>query len=181
MLNLANKITIIRILLIPVFIVFLFSHIPYGAWLAVIVFTVAALSDGLDGYIARTQDQITAFGKFLDPLADKLLISAALVALVDLGRLSAWVAIVIIGREFAVSGLRLFAFRKNLIIPSSSMGKLKTFSQIVAIIVIIRDLQIFLFGFSIGLILIWIAVFLTVLSGIDYFIKARGILEKVNS
>lgn len=176
MLNLANKITIVRILLIPVFMVFLLSRIAYGAWLAAIVFAIAALSDGLDGYIARTQNQVTIFGQFLDPLADKLLVSAALITLVDLERLSAWVAMVIIAREFAVSGLRLVATAKNIIITASFMGKVKTFFQIAAIIAIILNLQIFLFSFSIAWILLSLAILFTVISGIDYFVKGWVLL-----
>lgn len=176
MLNLANKITIVRILLIPVFMVFLLSRIAYGAWLAAIVFAIAALSDGLDGYIARTQNQVTIFGQFLDPLADKLLVSAALITLVDLERLSAWVAMVIIAREFAVSGLRLVATAKNIVITASFMGKVKTFFQIAAIIAIILNLRIFLFSFSIAWILLSLAIFFTVISGIDYFVKGWVLL-----
>jgi len=167
--NLANKITFARIILIPVFVVFLLSRVPYGSWLAAIVFSLAALSDGLDGYIARAHNQVTLFGQFLDPVADKLLISAALIALVDLERLPGWVAMVIIAREFAVSGLRLVATAKNVIMSSSSLGKMKTFFQIVALIGVILE-----FNLVATWILLGLALFFTLLSGVDYFIKAKA-------
>ncbi len=180
--NWANRITILRILLIPVFMVFLLVSIPYGAWLAAGVFTLAALSDSLDGYVARSYKQETVMGQFLDPLADKLLVSAALVALVDLNRLSAWIAILIISREFAVSGLRVVAMAEGRVIAASSLGKVKTISQIVALIawMILPEIgaspsvRVALHWLAVGL--MGIAVTLTLTSFFDYFMAARDVL-----
>ena len=145
-LNLPNSITAFRILLIPVFMVFLLGNVPFvndreraaelGAVFAVVVFAVAAASDSLDGYFARRRRQVTVLGAFLDPLADKLLVSAALIVLVELQKLSAWIAMVIIAREFAVSGLRMVAAAENVIIPASRWGKAKTVSQMAAIVAV---------------------------------------------
>lgn len=187
MLNLPNKITLIRILLIPVFMVFLLSRsvldflsisLRWGAVIAGVVFSLAALTDTLDGYVARAKGQITMAGQFLDPLADKLLVSAALISLVGLGRLSAWIAMVIIGREFAVMGLRMAATAKNITIASSQWGKLKTLSQILAIAVIIFRLQELRFGLLVEGTLVTIAVVLTIASGIEYFVRAWTLLTE---
>ncbi len=177
--NLATKVTLTRILLIPVFMFFLLAKQvqPVGLYVAVGIFGVAALSDTVDGYIARNQKQVTIMGKFLDPLADKLLISAALIALVELERLSSWVAIIIITREFAVSGLRLVAAAEKRVIDASILGKVKTISQIAAVIAVILDLPIQIAGKSLGWILMAVAVILTVVSGIDYFVRAKDVLE----
>src|SRR5680860_597098 len=161
LLNLPNSITAFRILLIPVFMTFLLGTLPGGDVLAVVTFTIAAATDSLDGYFARRRSQTTVLGTFLDPLADKLLISAALVALVDLGNVSAWVAMVIIAREFAVSGLRMVAAAENVIIPASKWGKAKTASQMVAIVAVILDPG------RLTTSLLWIAVVLTVVSGVE--------------
>jgi CDP-diacylglycerol--glycerol-3-phosphate 3-phosphatidyltransferase len=179
MLNLANKITFARILLIPIFMFFLLTKKvqPIGSYIGAAVFTIAAITDTVDGYVARFQKQVTVLGKFLDPLADKLLITAALVALIELKQLSSWVVIIIIAREFAVSGLRVIAVVENKIIEASLLGKVKTFSQVAAIIVIILNFPVEIWGKSLGWILMAIAVILTIVSGIDYFIRAKAILE----
>lgn len=175
--GLANKITLSRILFVPVFMLFLLSAPqPMGSYIAAVVFTLAALTDTIDGYIARSQSQVTVFGQLMDPLADKLLVSAALVSLVQLDLISAWVAVVIIAREFAVSGLRLAALSESKIIQASWLGKLKTISQIIAIIVIIVNFPYIILGKSLGWLFMAVAVVLTVLSGIDYFVKARDVL-----
>lgn len=170
MLNTANRITILRILLIPAFMAFLLSNVKYGGWISVGIFVLAAASDSLDGYIARTRGLVTVFGKFLDPLADKLLISAALISLVDLNLLSAWIAMIIIAREFAVSGLRLMAIAENKVIAASAWGKLKTLSQVIAVVAWIILPQTIL-----AWVLMIIAILLTVISGIDYFVKSLDI------
>lgn len=177
--NLANALTILRILLIPVFMAFLLGSddIPYSSALAVAVFVIASLTDTLDGYFARSRNAVTVLGKFLDPLADKLLISAALVSLVQLDRLSAWIAMVIISREFAVSGLRLVAAAEQVVIPASPLGKIKTFSQIVAVVALILPDYGLVFDRSISWYLIYAALIMTVISGIDYFVKARDRLR----
>ena len=125
-LNLPNVLTLLRILLVPVLVVALTEEIPNGPTIAAAVFVLAALTDGLDGYIARSRQSITTFGKVMDPVADKLLIAAALLALVSLDRVAAWVAMVIIAREFAVSGLRIAAGQQGVVIPASALGKIKT-------------------------------------------------------
>jgi CDP-diacylglycerol--glycerol-3-phosphate 3-phosphatidyltransferase len=177
--GLANKITIIRILFIPVFMYFMLTQSlqPYGIYISAAIFTIAAITDAIDGKIARSQKQVTVFGQLMDPLADKLLISAALISLVELTRIPAWVAVIIIAREFAVSGLRLIALADNKVIAASVWGKVKTVSQIIAIIAIIIDLPLYLFGWSLGWILILISVIFTISSGIDYFVKAKDVLS----
>src|SRR3990170_4660370 len=136
-LNLPNVLTLLRILLVPVLVVALTLEIPNGSTIAAAVFVLAALTDGLDGYIARSRESITTFGKVMDPIADKLLIAAALMALVSLDRVAAWVAMVIIAREFAVSGLRIAAGQQGVVIPGSPLGMLKTIVQVAAVLALI--------------------------------------------
>ena len=132
--NLANVLTLARLLFVPVVVVFLVANIPYGYVVAIALFIIAAITDTLDGYIARSRDTVTTFGQFVDPLADKLLIAAPLIALVGMDRLPAWVAMVIIAREFAVSALRIVGLAQGVSIPADRYGKLKTFFQIAAIV-----------------------------------------------
>jgi len=153
--NLANKLTLARIFLVPVFMIILVSKVPYGKWIAFVVFLLAASTDGLDGYIARSRKQITRLGKFLDTLADKLLISAALVSLVELREIPAWVAITIIGREFAITGLRSIVAAEGVVVSASILGKIKTISQIIAI-------SAYLINFPLASLLMTVAVIMTV-------------------
>lgn len=176
--NLPNKLSLARILLVPVFLVIVSLKVPYGDFIAAGVFILAAITDGLDGYIARKKKLITRLGKLLDPLADKLLISAALIALVDAGRLSGWIAVLIIGREFAVTGLRSVAMGENVVIPASKLGKIKTISQIVAIVAMFLHYPIQFAGVSFGSAAMAVAVMFTVWSGFDYFQKAWALLNK---
>ena len=171
--TLPNWISLFRILLIPVFMVALLGNIPNGDLVAVLVFSVAAATDSLDGYLARSSKTITTVGKLLDPLADKLLISAALISLVELNRVAAWVAMVIIAREFAVTGLRLIAAAQDVVIAASHWGKVKTTVQVVAIIALIVDDP----PHTATTVLVAVAVAVTVWSGIEYFISARDILR----
>ena len=172
-LNVPNLLTVVRILLVPVIVVALLEETPNADMLAAIVFGVAAFTDGLDGYIARSRGAVTTFGKLMDPLADKLLIIAALVSLVSLGRIAAWVAMVIIAREFAVTALRMVAVEQGVVIPASMLGKLKTITQVGAIFAVIAvsstpvwvDL------------LVYLAVATTVVSGLDYFFGLRRRVE----
>jgi len=174
--NLANKITLARILLVPLVMFFLLT---LHEWAALFVFLLAALTDGLDGYVARKHRLVTNMGKFLDPLADKLLISAVLIALVQLQRLDAWMATIIICREFAVTGLRLVGAADGLVIAASRMGKLKTVSQIVAIsLLIVDNFPFFHWGIPLAYVAIWLAVILTVVSGIEYFLKNWSVLQR---
>ncbi len=184
-LSLANKITIFRILLIPVFMTFLLSkgvlnalsiNIQWGVFIAGVIFVVAALSDSLDGYLARARGEITEFGQLLDPLADKLLISAALVSLIGLGRLSPWIAMIIIGREFAVMGFRMTASVKHMSIPSSKLGKLKTIAQSFAVASLMFTLPWTAVQTGIVWTLFTLAIALTVASGLEYFIRYWSLL-----
>lgn len=177
--NLANKLTLMRIFLVPVFMFFLLTKFSYGIIIAVFIFTIAALTDSLDGYIARSRNQITRFGKFIDPLADKLLVSAALISLVQMQKISAWVAMIIIGREFIISGLRSLAAAEGIVIAASWWGKLKTISQIVAIIAILLTeyYPITFLPIDISRILMVVAVIFTIVSGMDYMYINREILK----
>lgn len=168
-LNLANFLTLLRILAVPVVVVALLGETPNGDALAAGVFALAALTDGLDGYFARSRDAVTTFGKLMDPLADKLLIVAALISLVSLGRLQAWVAMVIIAREIAVTGLRAIAAERGVVIAASWMGKVKTVLQIAAVFALIAANPA-----PLGVdVLVYLAVAATVISGADYFLGLR--------
>lgn len=146
--------------------------------IAAFVFIVAASTDGLDGYIARKRQIITNFGKFLDPLADKLLISAVLIALVEMQRLSAWVAIIIISREFAITGLRLVAAAEGIVIAASKLAKWKTFTQIVAMVALMmNNFPFSVVGFPFDQCMVYLMVLMTVISGIDYFIKNKQVIN----
>ena len=175
-LNLPNALTLLRILAVPVVVVALVVEIPDGDLIAAIVFALAAATDGLDGYIARRRNQITDFGKLMDPIADKLLVVAALVSLVSLGRLQAWIAMVIIAREIAVTGLRALAAEQGVIVSASWHGKVKTTLQIAAIFALIAydpsPLAVDL--------LVYAAVAMTVISGVIYFIDVRKTLADVH-
>jgi CDP-diacylglycerol--glycerol-3-phosphate 3-phosphatidyltransferase len=172
-LNLANSLTLLRILAVPVVVVALLGETPNGDELAAAVFALAALTDGLDGYFARSRDAVTTFGKLMDPLADKLLITAALVSLVSLNRLQAWVAMVIIAREIAVTGLRAIAAERGVVIAASWMGKLKTVLQIAAIFALIAANP----APTWVNILVYVAVAATLISGADYFFGLRRRIE----
>jgi len=173
-LNVANVLTVLRILAVPVIVVALLDETPNGDTLAAIVFALAAITDGLDGYIARSRGHVTKFGKLMDPLADKLLIVAALVSLVALDRLAAWVAMVIIARELAVTGLRSVAAEQGVVISASWLGKVKTTLQVVAVFALIAvessPLWVDL--------LVYAAVAMTLISGADYFLGLRKNLER---
>ncbi len=195
--NLANRITLARVVLIPVFLVVLLGEFPEAIpapdwwraaqpWLAALIFIALAASDAVDGYVARSRNQVTTFGKFIDPLADKLLVTAALVALVDLDRLPSWIALVIISRELVVSGLRMVAVAEGRVIAASNFGKLKTVLQIIAIAGFLLKESTQLadvlgpglwpaFG-TLAWIIMGAAVIVTIASMVDYFYHARDIL-----
>lgn len=178
--NLPNKLTIFRIILIPVFLILLLPlfngktllPIPSetGRVIAAMVFVIASLTDYLDGKIARKSNSITTFGKFLDPIADKLLVTSALLALIQLDEISAWPAVIIIAREFLVTGIRIIAASDGVVIAASNKGKAKTFIQMLAIFfILIYDFPFSLFvSFPVGHCLLWLAVILTIYSGYDY-------------
>lgn len=187
--NLANRITLARIFLVPIVTIFLLVRlefepltigsysISYNQVFALLLFIIAASTDGLDGYIARKRKIVTNLGKLLDPLADKLLMAAVLIALVEMGKLGAWVAIVIISREWAVTGLRQVALLEGAVLAASKWGKWKTAVQITMIIVLL--LNNFPFNFidlRIDLVVVWAAVLITVYSGIDYFVKNKNLI-----
>jgi CDP-diacylglycerol---glycerol-3-phosphate 3-phosphatidyltransferase len=175
--NRANALTFSRILLVPVFVAVLFVNFRYGAALAIIVFSLAAITDGLDGYVARSQNQVTTIGKLLDPVADKMLISAALISLVGLDALAAWVAVVIISREFAVSALRVVAIDQGVVLQASNLGKGKTISQIVAILILLWPHGELWFAPLVQLPATYIMVFFTLVSGAQYFVRARDLFR----
>jgi len=189
--NLANIITIARILLIPVFLVLLLSGIPepYGDIAAAVVFILAAATDKLDGYVARRNAQITTLGQFLDPLADKLLIAAALIALVSQGRVAAWLAMIIIGREIAVTVLRIIGISQGVSIPADRYGKLKMVLQIVYVVYVLvptDDIaRLIHVSTDVATIIQWIlavvVVVVTLASGVRYFFNARGIIRMPGS
>lgn len=188
--NLPNKITISRIFLIPLFLIVLSidfnwgeiaignNVLPITQLVGSIIFIIASITDWLDGYIARKYNLITNMGKFLDPLADKLLVSAAFIMLIELQIAPAWIIIVIISREFAITGFRLVASGEGVVLAASSMGKLKTVSQILAVILLM--LNNFPFSYTnipVDMIMLYIALIFTVWSGIDYFIKNWNVMR----
>ncbi len=173
-LNIPNALTMLRILAVPVVVVALLAEVPNGDTWAGIVFAIAAFTDGLDGYIARRRDQVTTFGKLMDPIADKLLVIAALVSLVSLDRLQAWIAMVIIARELAVTGLRAVAVEQGVVISASWLGKLKTGLQVAAIVALIAVDP----ATTAVDILVYAAVAVTVISGADYFFGVRRLMDE---
>lgn len=182
-LNVPNMLSLLRVFLSPLVVIFLTlkistpvpifeklgASISYGDLIAGFVFIIAALTDTADGYIARKKGIVTNLGKFIDPLADKILVIAALISLVELQRLPAWIVVVIIARDFIVTGVRLVAVAEGVVIAASSMGKLKTVGQIIAI-------SLLIFNLPGGLPAMWIAMILTVWSGMEYLIKGRNML-----
>ena len=173
--NLPNKLTMFRVVLIPVFIVVLMSGLiaePASRYIAVVIFCVASFTDYLDGHIARKYNLVTNFGKFMDPLADKLLVSAAMICMIELGMLPAWVVIIIISREFIITGFRLIAAESGLVIAASWWGKIKTVTQMAMIILMLLGVNK-----VIGTILVVLATIFTVVSGVDYIVKNISVLK----
>jgi CDP-diacylglycerol--glycerol-3-phosphate 3-phosphatidyltransferase len=176
-LNLPNVLTVARIMLVPALVVALLGDTPAGDVLAAVVFALASLTDFVDGYLARARDSVTTFGKLMDPLADKLLIVAALISLVSLHRLAAWVAMVIITRELAVTVLRLGATQAGVVMGASTFGKIKTCLQIAAILAVIA-----VHGQPPWLAaLLYVTVIVTVLSGLDYFFGLRRRMAQIDA
>lgn len=195
--NLANKLTIFRILLVPIMVIIPFFNlqgklfnIPYTYIIVDLIFIIASITDKLDGYIARSRNQITTFGKFLDPLADKILVLAAMVMLVEMAKLPSWIPIIVLAREFLVSGYRLIAVEKGgKVIAASIWGKLKTVSQMLAILLAFIDINSFgecfngtLNGFDfilnlVATVLMIVQVIATVFSGVDYMKGAKDIIR----
>ena len=177
--NLPNRLTILRTLMIPVFLFFLLTDYAGNCskWIAVIVFILASLTDFLDGHIARKYNLVTNFGKFMDPLADKLLVSSAMIALVGMHRLSSIVAIIIIAREFIISGFRLIAAENGIVIAANYWGKFKTASQMVMIILLILHFDNIAAFVILEQIFIWISLALTIISLITYIWQNRSVLS----
>lgn len=175
--NLANKITLLRVLMIPIFMIILFSNFNNSNYIAAIVFAIASATDGLDGYIARSRNQITTFGKFVDPLADKLLVSTALISMVQLGKIQAWIVVLIIAREFTITGFRIIAASEGITIAASSLGKIKTITQLIAIIaLLINNFPFRLVNFPFDILMLYLSLFFTLLSGVDYIYKNKHVL-----
>lgn len=187
--NLPNKITVSRVILIPIFMVFMLVDLGFKEIIILgtkmqtehliggLIFTIASATDWLDGYIARKNNLVTNMGKFLDPLADKLLVSAAFIILVELGSAPSWIVIAIISREFAVTGLRLILAGGGEVVAANQLGKIKTVTQIIAIIsLLLNNIYFESFGVPFGTIMLYIALVFTVWSGVDYFYKNRKVL-----
>ncbi|WP_199623405.1 CDP-diacylglycerol--glycerol-3-phosphate 3-phosphatidyltransferase [Paenibacillus alkalitolerans] len=188
--NLPNRITLARIFLVPIIMFFLLVELPlpelriesfsitYNQLIAAFIFIVAASTDGLDGYIARSRKLVTNLGKLLDPLADKLLVAAVLISLVEMQKLDAWIAIVIISREFAVTGLRQVALLEGTVMAASAWGKWKTGIQIAMIVdLLLNNFPFSLVGLPFDVLISWAAAIITVYSGIDYFVKNKNVIE----
>lgn len=176
--NLPNKLTLFRVVLIPFFVFFLLAPYfeGYGNYIAVAIFIVASITDFLDGKIARKYNLVTNFGKFMDPLADKLLVCSALICLIQLELITAWVVIIIIAREFIISGFRLVASDNGVVIAASYWGKLKTAFQLLTVIVLILNIPNKVFTI-LGTVLIYVSLALTVISLIDYIAKNKDVLK----
>ncbi|MGC4017822.1 MAG: CDP-diacylglycerol--glycerol-3-phosphate 3-phosphatidyltransferase [Muricomes sp.] len=176
--NLPNKLTVLRVIMVPVFVFFMLTDVGELAnkWIALALFVVASFTDFLDGHIARKNNLVTNFGKFMDPLADKLLVCAAMICLIEVGKLASWIVIVIISREFIISGFRLVASDNGIVIAASYWGKFKTVFQMAMIILLIADLG-GIFDL-ISTIVIWIALILTVVSLVDYVAKNKQVLTQ---
>ncbi len=173
--NLPNKLTMFRVLLIPFFVIFMLMEITAAdKWIALAIFIVASLTDLLDGKIARKYNLVTNFGKFMDPLADKLLVCSALICLVELGKLPAWMVIVIIAREFIISGFRLIASDNGVVIAASYWGKFKTTFQMIMICLLIADIAAIQI---LTTVVVWVALILTVVSLIDYLVKNKEVMK----
>lgn len=174
--NLPNKLTVLRVLMVPFFVFFMLTDVGGRAnkWIALLIFCLASLTDLFDGKIARARNLVTNFGKFMDPLADKLLVCSAMICMIPSGQLTAWFVIVIIAREFIISGFRLVASDSGIVIAASMWGKAKTVSQMAMVIVLIADLG----GIFdvLGLILIWLSLILTIVSLVDYVAKNVQVL-----
>lgn len=174
--NLPNKLTMFRVVLIPFFVLFMLVDITsVDKWIALAIFIIASLTDLLDGKIARKYNLVTNFGKFMDPLADKLLVCAALICLVELSVIPSWIVIIIISREFIISGFRLIASDNGVVIAASYFGKFKTTFQMVMICLMIADIEALNI---LTTIVMWIALVLTVVSLIDYLVKNKDVMKE---
>lgn len=175
--NLPNKITLFRVGMIPIFLVFmLVPGIPFHNYIATAVFVIASISDAVDGHLARKNNLVTNFGKFMDPLADKLLVCSALICFVELGYMQAWMVIVIIARDFIINGFRTVAADSGVVIAASIWGKLKTIVQMIACVMLIAQLPFFWMD-VLEEIFVWLALALTVISLVEYLWKNRTVIK----
>lgn len=174
--NIANKITVFRVALVPIFMLVLYSDLDNSEIIAGLIFIFASLTDTLDGYLARSRNLITNFGKFADPLADKILVSAALISLVEMGKIPGWIVVVIIAREFTITGFRVLAASNGITIAASPLGKFKTITQLLAIVLVLFNNFPF-DSFPMDQIMIYLAFFFTVISGVDYIYKNKEVLN----
>ncbi|MBQ5534525.1 MAG: CDP-diacylglycerol--glycerol-3-phosphate 3-phosphatidyltransferase [Lachnospiraceae bacterium] len=179
--NLPNKLTLFRVVLIPFFVAILMTDLmgDKSRWIALVIFVVASLTDLLDGKIARKYNLVTTFGKFADPLADKLLVVSAMICLVELGDLAAWIAVIIVAREFIISGFRIIAAEKNVVIAASYWGKFKTTFQMIMIIMLLAGIGHPAWHTA-STVVTYIALILTVVSLIDYIVKNKGVMKDEN-
>ncbi|MDE5866735.1 MAG: CDP-diacylglycerol--glycerol-3-phosphate 3-phosphatidyltransferase, partial [Lachnospiraceae bacterium] len=174
--NLPNKLTMFRVILIPFFVLFMLVDITsVDKWIALAIFIIASLTDLLDGKIARKYNLVTNFGKFMDPLADKLLVCSALICLVEMSVLPAWIVIIIISREFIISGFRLIASDNGVVIAASYFGKFKTTFQMVMICLMIADIEALII---LTTVVMWVALALKVISLIDYLVKNKDVMKE---
>lgn len=172
--NTANKLTLLRVVMIPVFLAALYLDFPFHKVVALVIFILAAVTDFIDGYIARNFDQVTDFGKFMDPLADKLLVLAALIWFVEAGQVGGWVVLIVLAREFAVSGLRMVAAPKGIVIAAAWSGKIKTAATMVCICIMLVPIPEILNTICVAVILVT-----TIWSGVEYFVKNRKVFSGV--
>lgn len=176
--NLANKITIFRVFLVPIFMIAFYLDFKNHEIIAGLIFIIAALTDTLDGYIARSRNLVTNFGKFIDPLADKVLVSAALVLLAESNIIPGWVVVIIIAREFTITGFRIIAASEGVTIAASSLGKFKTITQLIAIVLLLFDNFPFdKINVPMDMIFLYISLGFTILSGFDYLYKNRHVIS----
>lgn len=174
----ANKLTLLRILLVPVFMVTLSLNTPTTRLIALFIFIIAAITDFVDGYVARRYNQITNLGKVLDPVADKVLVAAALIGLVELNEIAAWIAVLIISREFLVSVLRILVANEGRVLAAGQWGKAKTTMQMIAILLLLTHNYPFrIINIRMDLITLYVAAVLTVISGVEYVYRNRGIFK----
>ena len=173
--NTANKLTMLRVALIPVFLILLYLRFPFHMYFALTVFILASVTDFVDGYIARHYNQVTDFGKFMDPLADKLLVMSAMVWFVEVGWMPAWACFVVIARELAVTGLRLVAVEQGLVIAAGKSGKVKTASTMVCICLLLA-----IPNETLRLVCVAVILVTTVYSGVEYFVKNKDVVDWSN-
>lgn len=175
--NTPNKLTVLRMIMVPFFVLFMLTGLGGEAskWISLAIFVVASTTDWLDGYLARKLNLVTNFGKFMDPLADKLLVCSAMICLIETGKLAAWIVIVIIAREFIISGFRLIAVENGVVIAANYWGKFKTVAQMIMIILLIADLG-GVFGI-LETIFVWLSVALTIVSLVTYIWQNKNVLS----